>query len=83
MVRWINLFRSHNIEVSDKQYQEDAVYTYLCEQPLDDEISEITNGAYLPVFIKECIIDVALQGVKNQSNRFLSLDLYMFSNYGA
>lgn len=58
------LFRSHNIEVSDKQYQEDTVYTYLCEQPLDDEISEITNGAYLPVFIKECIIDVALQGVK-------------------
>ena len=57
------LFRSHNIEVSDKQYQEDAVYTYLCEQPLDDEISEIPNGAYLPVFIKEWVIDVALQGV--------------------
>ena len=34
------------------------------DRPLDDEISEITNGAYLPVFIKECIIDVALQGVK-------------------
>ena len=47
-----------------KNYEEDAVYTYLCEHPLDDEISEITNGAYLPVFIKECIIDVELQGVK-------------------
>ena len=54
------LFRSQNIEVLDKQYNEDVRYTYLCQEPIDDKISELTNGMHLPEFLEECIVDIEI-----------------------
>lgn len=52
------LFRSNHIEILDKHYGEEVAYTFLTKTPLDNEISEITNGSNLPEFQKECIVDV-------------------------
>lgn len=54
------LFRSQNIEVLDKQYNEDVRYTFMCAQPIDEKISELTNGMHLPEFLEECIVDVEI-----------------------
>ena len=54
------LFRSQNIEILDKQYNEDVRYTYLCQETIDEKISEITNGMHLPEYIDERIVDVEI-----------------------
>lgn len=54
-------FRAHHIEVLDKDYGEQVHYTFLSETPLDDAISEISNGQFLPVFLEEVILDVEVQ----------------------
>lgn len=51
-------FRSHHIEVCDKQYGENVCYTFLCKTNIDEDILEITNGNYHPVFQKEVLLDV-------------------------
>lgn len=51
-------FRSQQIQILDKQYEESVTYTFLCKVLLDDEISELTAGKYLPVFVEDVILDV-------------------------
>lgn len=57
-------FRSNNIYICDKLYDERLTYTYLCKDALDTDIQEITNGTCIPVWIEECIIDVELDQEK-------------------
>lgn len=51
-------FRQQNLTIEKKEYEEDVYYEFLCEQDISEDISELTNGKSLPVFLKECIIDV-------------------------
>lgn len=51
-------FRIHNITVLDKCYDEQVTYTFLVKDAIDEDISEISNGAYVPDFIEDVIIDI-------------------------
>lgn len=53
-------FRSHQIEIIDKDFGEQLCYTFLSKTTIDTDISELTNGSYLPEFQNECIIDVEM-----------------------
>ena len=53
-------FRQHDIVVLEKEYEEQVIYTLLCKEPLDEDMSEISNGRYLPEFIEERIVDVEI-----------------------
>lgn len=53
--------REHNIEVLCKEYEEHVHYEYQCIEPIDEAISEITNGMFQPTFLKEAIIDIELK----------------------
>ena len=54
------LFRANDIEIISKDYGEDVTYLFISKDNLDDKISEITNGSFLPEFLEECIIDVEI-----------------------
>ena len=51
-------FRTHSIEVINKEYNEQVTYEYLCKTAIDMDISEMSNGMYLPVFIEDVYVDV-------------------------
>lgn len=53
-------FRSKGIMILQKEYDEEVCYHFLCEQSMDAEIAEITNGKCIPKFIEEVIIDIDL-----------------------
>lgn len=59
-------FRSHNLMIETKNYEEEVCYVYLCKESIDDEIAELTNGQYLPVFIQEQIFDVELKDLQTE-----------------
>lgn len=51
-------FRTQQITVLDKTYDETVTYTFLCKTPIDDDISEMSNGKYQPQFLESLIIDI-------------------------
>ena len=51
-------FRQNEVAVLDKDYGEQVTYLWMCKEPLDADIAEITNGRFLPEFIEERIVDV-------------------------
>jgi len=51
-------FRQNDVAVLDKDYGEQVTYLWMCRKPLDDDISELTNGRYLPVYVEERAVDV-------------------------
>lgn len=53
-------FRNENIEILEKDFQESVTYTFLCLNEMNDKISQLTNGKFLPSFEKECMIEVAI-----------------------
>lgn len=53
-------FRTHDIEIMDKEYGEAVTYTFLCKEAIDQDISQLTNGSFLPVLLDEIIVDVKL-----------------------
>lgn len=50
--------RQNDVAVLDKDYGEQVTYLWMCREPLDDDISELTNGRYLPVYVEERAVDV-------------------------
>ena len=50
--------RTNNIIVLDKVYDEKVTYTFLVKDAIDEDISEMSNGAFLPEFIEDVIIDI-------------------------
>ena len=40
------------VEIEDKDYGELVTFTYLCQNPIDTVIQELTNGRYMPEFIE-------------------------------
>ena len=57
-------FRSHQIEISDKQYDEEVCYTFLSKTDVNDDILEITNGKYQAQFQKEILLDVEVHTIE-------------------
>lgn len=53
-------FRQNNIEILDKQYHEDVNYTFLTASSVDNDISELTNGKYLPEFLEKVQIEIPI-----------------------
>ena len=51
-------FRQNDIEILNKDYGEQVTYLWMCREPLDADMAEITNGRFLPEFIEERIVDV-------------------------
>ena len=51
-------FRQNEVAVLDKDYGEQVTYLWMCKEPLDADMAEITNGRFLPEFIEERIVDV-------------------------
>lgn len=51
-------FRSHKIHIIEKDFGEQLCYTFLSKINIDTDISELTNGSFLPEFQKNCILDV-------------------------
>lgn len=46
-------FGTHSIQVTKKEYEEDVYYEYRCIHPCNDDISEISGGKYLPIYIED------------------------------
>lgn len=51
-------FRQKQMEILVKEYNEDVHYIYLSAEDITSDISELTNGIYLPIFMDEVSIDV-------------------------
>lgn len=51
-------FRQHSISIEEKAYEDLICYSFLCKNCLHNDISEITNGKYIPIFQNEEIIEV-------------------------
>ena len=54
-------FREHDLAITDKQYEEDVVYTYLCAYNNEEDLSSLTNGAYLPQEIDQVLTEVEIK----------------------
>lgn len=51
-------FRINNIQIIEKKYEEQIEYVFISIDDRNDDILEITNGRYVPEFMKEIIVDV-------------------------
>lgn len=51
-------FRQKEVELLDKDYKELVTYRWICAEPLDAAIAELTNGRFLPEYVEERIVDV-------------------------
>lgn len=59
-------FRQHDIDIIEKDYGELVSYTWLCKEPLNNDLSELSNGRFSPTFVKEQIVDVELQFMQSE-----------------
>lgn len=50
-------FASHEIEVIDKQYEEQVYYQYQSDQSWENEFSEITSGRCLPHYLETVTVE--------------------------
>ena len=51
-------FRQKEVELLAKDYKELVTYRWICAEPLDAAIAELTNGRFLPEYVEERIVDV-------------------------
>lgn len=51
-------FRTQQLSILDKIYDEMVTYTFLSKTDLRNDFSELSNGAYLPEYLETIIIDV-------------------------
>ena len=49
-----------DVEIIDKEYDEKVTFTYLCKEPIDTKIQEITNGQYKPEYIETLEVEVTI-----------------------
>ena len=53
-------FRNEGMQVLDKQYEEQVIYTFLCQTIPDDAINELSSGTLQTELIEEIIVDVPI-----------------------
>ncbi|MEG0526006.1 MAG: YigZ family protein [Longicatena sp.] len=51
-------FRQHDIEVTTKEYQEQVYYEYVSKHSIDEDLSELSNGTCIPIFLEDIFLDV-------------------------
>lgn len=51
-------FRTQQLSILDKIYDEMVTYTFLSKTDLREDFSELSNGAYFPEYLETIIIDV-------------------------
>ncbi len=56
-----HFFRQHNIFIQTKEYDQQVTYTFLSSHTLEKEIAELTNGKYIPTFVREEIVDLPIE----------------------
>lgn len=54
-------FRSENLDIITKDYNELVTYEFASAEDVSEDISAITNGAYLPEYLREVYADVELR----------------------
>ncbi|MBQ7891763.1 MAG: YigZ family protein [Erysipelotrichaceae bacterium] len=50
-----------DVEIIDKEYDEKVTFTYLCKEPIDTRIQELTNGQFTPEYIETLEVEVTLK----------------------
>lgn len=50
--------KTNSIGVIDKKYEELVTYEFYSKEALDSELSELSNGKYIPVLIKDEIVEM-------------------------
>ena len=50
-----------DIDIIDKEYDEKVTFTYLCKEPIDTRIQELTNGQYTPEYIETLEVEVTIK----------------------
>lgn len=56
-------FRSNDIEVIDKEYENKVSYTCLCKDDISEDMASLSNGSCEVIFLDEEIVDVKLNQV--------------------
>ena len=59
-------FRSEQIEVLDKRYEEQVTYLFLCQKIPQDEINELSSGTIAVQFIEDMIVDLPITQTHNE-----------------
>ena len=59
-------FRSEQIEVLDKLYEEQVTYLFLCQKIPQDEINELSSGTIAVQFIEDMIVDLPITQTHNE-----------------
>ncbi|MBR5795914.1 MAG: YigZ family protein [Erysipelotrichaceae bacterium] len=50
-----------DVDIIDKEYDEKVTFTYLCKEPIDTRIQELTNGQFTPEYIETLEVEVTLK----------------------
>ena len=56
----IEYFLTNSAQITDKQYNDDVCFSYLCKDNLDEQIMALTNGKYLPKLIEIIEVEVPI-----------------------
>ena len=56
----IEYFLTNNATVTDKQYDEQVCFSYLCQDNLDEQIMALTNGKFIPKLLDTVEIEVVV-----------------------
>ncbi len=54
-------FRTHDIRLLQKTYEDCITYEFLSETPIDEDIQELTSGRFFPEFLQDIIIDADIK----------------------
>lgn len=54
-------FRNHQISILEKTYEEMVSYKFLCKTDISEDIKEISNGKFSPIFLEDTMIDIEIQ----------------------
>lgn len=49
-----------DVDIIDKIYDEQVTFVYLCKEPIDQKIQELTNGQYQPKFLETLEVEVTI-----------------------
>ena len=60
----VEYFLTNNASITNKLYDEQVCFQYLCPNNLDEQIMALTNGKYLPIL--ENTIDVEVDVISNE-----------------
>lgn len=51
----------HNVEILDKEYDQEVIYTYRTTENLETDLLEISSGSCKPVYIKDEIVEMEVK----------------------